>query len=82
LNQIKLDQCKTSYGCGLYIMESSVLETLARKMTSCVSLKRFLCFRVMVISLKVRVSGNTFKYVFGQTFIRASALYPKSRYWL
>jgi len=42
-------------------------------MTSFVFPKTFLCFRVR---FKVRVSGNTFKNVFGQTSIRASVLDP------
>jgi len=33
----------------------------------------FLCFRVKV-KFRVRVSGDTIKYVFGQTSIRASVL--------
>jgi len=36
-------------------------------------LKMFLCFRVRV---EVRVSENQYKYVFGQTSIRASVLDP------
>jgi len=37
--------------------------------------EKFLCFWIRV-EIKDRVSGNTFKYVFGQTSIRASVLHP------
>jgi len=48
---------------------------LARKMTSFRSPEKVLCFRVRVrirARVEVRVSGNMFKYVLGQTFIRES----------
>jgi len=60
------------------------LDTCPKKMTSfCfVFPKRFLCFSVRVRirvrdEVRVRVSGNTFKYVFDQTSIRLRVLDSK-----
>jgi len=43
--------------------------------------EKVLCFRVKIrvwmrvrVEVRIRVSGNTFKYVFGKTSIRASVL--------
>jgi len=48
-------------------------------MTSFIFPERILCFRVRFrirVEVRDRVSRNTFKFVFGQTFIRASVLDP------
>jgi len=67
---------------------SNGIWTLARKMTSFSFFRKCFCalglgLRIGLgvrVKVEVRVSRNTFKYVFGQTSIRASVLDPCSTY--
>jgi len=77
VNQLKNIEYEQSIERHIDVAYDSAVETvsghLPEKLRHFVSSNTFLCFRVR-LKVEVRVSGNTFKNVFGQTSVRVSVL--------